>query len=138
MGAAGSNPVTPRQAGSQENKAFRFLFASIIYDKIARFSRKKSPKSHQYKNLYQLGRRNIPKYVRGELILKLKPVIAEKAKEKEQERKTTFQKSEKSNMTPINTTKELARLAGVSHDITHKAPASPCERFYFSVNCFID
>lgn len=68
----------------------------------------------------QLGRRNIPKYVRGELILKLKPVIAEKAKEKEQERKTTFQKSEKSNMTPINTTKELAKLAGVSHDTIHK------------------
>ena len=44
----------------------------------------------------QLGRRNITNYVKGEFILKLKPVIAERAKEKETERKTTYQKSEKS------------------------------------------
>ena len=46
-------------------------------------------------------------------------MIAEKAKEKEQERKTTYQKSEKSNMATVNTTKELAKIAGVSHDTIH-------------------
>ena len=68
----------------------------------------------------QLGRRNIPNYVRAELVLKLKQQIANKAKEKEHERKTTYQKSEKSNMEPVNTTKELAKAAGVSHDTIHK------------------
>ncbi len=72
------------------------------------------------RNILKQSRRQKPtQEQRDELILKLKPVIAEKAKEKEQERKTTFQKSEKSNMTPINTTKELAKLAGVSHDTIH-------------------
>ena len=64
----------------------------------------------------QLGRRNISSYVRAELILKLKPAIAEKAKEKEHERKTTLQKSAKS----YDTRKELARLANVSHDTIAK------------------
>ena len=50
----------------------------------------------------------------------MKPVIAEKAKEKETERKTTFQKSEKSNIPVVNTAKELAKLAGVSHDTIAK------------------
>ena len=68
----------------------------------------------------QLGRRNIPNYVKAELVLKLKQQIADKAKEKERERKTTYQKSEKSNMEPVNTTKELAKVAGVSHDTIHK------------------
>jgi transcriptional regulator with XRE-family HTH domain len=52
--------------------------------------------------------------------VRLKPVIAEKAKEKELERKTTFQKSEKSNLPEVNTTKELAKVAGVSHDTIAK------------------
>lgn len=65
----------------------------------------------------QLGRRNIPKYVRGELILRLKPVIAEKAKE-QQIRKSVSQKSVEQK--PIDTQKELAKLAGVSHDTIHK------------------
>ena len=65
----------------------------------------------------QLGRRNIPKYVRGELILKLKPVIAEKAKENQRASGGAVpQKSAK----PIDTREELAKLAGVSHDTIHK------------------
>lgn len=68
----------------------------------------------------QFGRRNLSAYDRSLLALKLKPVIAERAKEKEQERKTTYQKSEKSNMETVNTTKELATIAGVSHDTIHK------------------
>ena len=70
--------------------------------------------------LNQFGRRNLPMYERARLALRLKPVISAKAKEKETERKTTFQKSEKSNMATINTTKELAKVAGVSHDTIAK------------------
>lgn len=70
--------------------------------------------------LNQFGRRNLSAYDRSILALKLKPVIAEKAKEKETERKTTYQKSEKSSLPTVNTTKELAKVAGVSHDTIHK------------------
>ena len=70
--------------------------------------------------LNQFGRRNLSAYDRSILALKLKPMIAEKAKEKETERKTTYQKSEKSNLPKIDTTKELAKVAGVSHDTIHK------------------
>lgn len=66
----------------------------------------------------QLGRRNIPNYVRAELALKLKPVIAEKAKERQkggQGGVLLNQNSEKAN-----TSKELAKVAGVSHDTIHK------------------
>jgi len=52
--------------------------------------------------------------------LRLKPVIAERAKEKEEERKKTFQKSEKSNLPEYNTAKEIAKVAGVSHDTIAK------------------
>lgn len=68
----------------------------------------------------QFGRRNLSKYDRSILALRLKPVIAERAKEKEAERKTTYQKSEKSSMPTVNTTKEIAKLAGVSHDTIHR------------------
>lgn len=73
--------------------------------------------------LNQFGRRNLSAYDRSILALKLKPVIAEKAKEKEAERKTTYQKSEKSELPTVNTTKELAKVAGVSHDTIHKVEA---------------
>ena len=66
----------------------------------------------------QLGRRNISNYVRAELALKLKPVIAEKAKERQkggQGGVLLNQNSEKAN-----TSKELAKAAGVSHDTIHK------------------
>ena len=66
--------------------------------------------------LNQFGRRNLSAYDRSILALKLKPMIAEKAKEKEHERKTTCQKSDKS----YDTKKELAKVAGVSHDTIHK------------------
>lgn len=65
----------------------------------------------------QLGRRNIPNYVRAELALKLKPVIAEKAKENQANHtEQGYQKSDK----PVTTAKELAKVAGVSHDTIHK------------------
>lgn len=68
----------------------------------------------------QFGRRDLTTYERSVLALKIKPVIAEKAKEKETERKTTYQKSEKSSLPTVNTTKEVAKLAGVSHDTIAK------------------
>ena len=56
-------------------------------------------------------------YDRSILALKLKPVIAEKAKEnmlatQNNDNASAYQKSEKQ----VNTTKEVAKLAGVSHD----------------------
>lgn len=65
----------------------------------------------------QLGRRNLSTYDRSILALKLKPVIAEKAKE-QQVRKSVSQKSVEQK--PIDTQKELAKVAGVSHDTIHK------------------
>ena len=70
----------------------------------------------------QLGRRNLSTYDRSILALKLKPVIAEKAKEKQAEyhgnqHDGLHQKSDKEQVT---TAKELAKVAGVSHDTIHK------------------
>jgi len=69
--------------------------------------------------LNQFGRRNLSAYDRSVLALKLKPVIAEKAKEQQGTRTDICQKSDKS----IDTKKELARVAGVSHDTIHKVEA---------------
>ena len=65
----------------------------------------------------QLGRRNIPTYVRAELALKLKPVIQEQAKENQ---KLGGKGSQKSVDHKTDTQKELAKAAGVSHDTIHK------------------
>lgn len=65
----------------------------------------------------QLGRRNLSAYDSSLLALKLKPMIAEKAKE-QQVRKSVSQKSVEQK--PINTQKELAAIAGVSHDTIHR------------------
>lgn len=74
--------------------------------------------------LNQFGRRNLSAYDRSVLALKLKPIVAEKAKEnmlavQKNESASAFQKSDKQ----INTTKELAKVAGVSHDTIHKVEA---------------
>ena len=65
----------------------------------------------------QLGRRNLSAYDRSVLALKLKPMIVAKAKE-QQVRKSVSQKSVEQK--PIDTQKELAKVAGVSHDTIHK------------------
>ena len=64
----------------------------------------------------QLGRRNVPAYVRAELALKLKPVIAAKAKERQGTR------TDKGNIVQnsARSRDELAKAAGVSHDTIHK------------------
>lgn len=70
--------------------------------------------------LNQFGRRNLSAYDRSILALKLKPIIAEKAKENlkvgAEITNTGLQKSVKA----VNTQKELARVAGVSHDTIAK------------------
>lgn len=65
----------------------------------------------------QLGRRNLSAYDRSILALKLKPKIAEKAKENE---KLGGKGSQKSVDHTVDTQKELAKIAGVSHDTIHK------------------
>ena len=68
----------------------------------------------------QFGRRNLSNYQRSVLALELESVFSERAKEKELERKTTFHKSEKSNIEKVNTVKEISKLANVSHDTIAK------------------
>jgi len=68
----------------------------------------------------QFGRRNLSNYQRSVLALELESVFKDKAKEKETERKKTFQKSEKSNIEQVNTVKEISKIANVSHDTIAK------------------
>lgn len=67
----------------------------------------------------QFGRRNIPIYMRAWLALKLKPIIAEKAEKNLHQGNKPLQKS----VNPVNAQKELATIAGVSHDTIHKVEA---------------
>jgi 16S rRNA G966 N2-methylase RsmD len=61
----------------------------------------------------QFGRRNLSNYQKSVLALELENVFSARAKEKELERKTTFVKSQKSNLETINTNKELSNVSGV-------------------------
>ena len=70
--------------------------------------------------LNQFGRRNLSKYDRSILALKLKPMIAEQAKEKMTEGINQYSPCQKSDKPTIDTKKELAKVAGVSHDTIHK------------------
>ena len=75
--------------------------------------------------LNQFGRRNLPAHERARLALRLKPVIAEKAKGKQAEyhgnqyESGLTQKSAEVQK-PIETRQELAKVAGVSHDTIAK------------------
>jgi len=71
--------------------------------------------------LNQFGRRNLTKYQRSELVMKLKPVLQGKAKENQGNRNdlNILQNSVKSKSTDVQ--KELAKLAGVSHDTIYKS-----------------
>lgn len=69
----------------------------------------------------QLGRRNLPMYVKAQLALKLKPIIAEKAKARQRGGQGGILLSQKSDeANEVSTKKELAKSAGVSHDTIHK------------------
>lgn len=65
----------------------------------------------------QFGRRNLSSYDRSLLALRLKPLVAEKAKERQGERTDICQKSDRSS---IDTKKVIATAAGVSHDTIAK------------------
>lgn len=66
----------------------------------------------------QFGRRNLPIHERARLALRLKPVIAEKAKE--QQRASGGAVPQKSAKPPIDTREGIAKSAGVSHDTIAK------------------
>lgn len=70
----------------------------------------------------QFGRRNLSAYDRSILALKLKPIIAEKAKGN-QVRTAENRVSQKSDEQKVSTKDELAKIAGVSHDTIHKVEA---------------
>ena len=66
----------------------------------------------------QFGRRNLSAYDRAILALKLKGLFQDKAREKQRESGGAV--PQKSAKPPIDTRKELANVAGVSHDTIHK------------------
>ena len=88
----------------------------ILDFKIKRMSFPDRESVKQWIILNQFGRRNLSAYERSVLALKLKPMIAEKAKENLHQGQEPLQKS----VNPVNTQKELAKLAGVSYDTIHK------------------
>lgn len=65
----------------------------------------------------QLGRRNIQNYVKAELVLRLKPSIAEKA----QERKLAGKSNLDQKSVQGRTYEKLADISGLSHDTIHRA-----------------
>jgi transcriptional regulator with XRE-family HTH domain len=67
--------------------------------------------------LNQFGRRNLPAYERARLALRLKPVIAEKAKITQG---TRTDLTSVRNLTKVDAKRELANVAGVSHDTIAK------------------
>lgn len=67
----------------------------------------------------QFGRRNLTPYQRAELALKLEPLVAAKAKERQGERTDIVQNSAPSEEFG-KTRDKVARAAGVSHDTIHK------------------
>ena len=69
--------------------------------------------------LNQFGRRNLPAYERARLALRLKPVIAEKAKA-QQVRTDENRVCQISDKQAIDTKREIAKAAGVSHDTIAK------------------
>lgn len=72
----------------------------------------------------QFGRRNLPMHERARLALRLKPVIAEKAREKQHSGINQYTHSLPQNSAkpsiPIETRDEIAKAAGVSHDTIAK------------------
>lgn len=80
-------------------------------------------KDHEEAELWivqnQFGRRNLSSYDRCVLALKLKPSFIKRAKAN-QERTAENRENQKSDKQRMNTNKELAKIAGVSHDTIHK------------------
>ena len=96
-------------------KAERVRSGKMIIDK--EFADRDEVKLWMIRN--QLSRRNLTAFVRSELALKLKPLIAGMAKEKQREAGGAV--CQKSDKAVIDTKRELAKAAGVSHDTIAKA-----------------
>lgn len=92
------------------------MHSGIRFD-IKRMEFKSRDEAKRWIILNQFGRRNLSAYDRSVLALKLKPMIAEKAKERQAQagRGEDVQKSAQAK-----TRDELAKAAGVSHDTIHK------------------
>ncbi len=60
---------------------------------------------------HQLERRNLTVYERGKYALQLKKLVSQKAK---------LNQGKKGTITPIDTKKELAKIADISHDTIHR------------------
>lgn len=73
----------------------------------------------------QFGRRNLQKFVRAELSLKLEEILTPKAKANLSagggDRKSPLTKSAKAVSTPVHVRKEVAKAAGVSEDTIRKS-----------------
>jgi site-specific DNA-methyltransferase (adenine-specific) len=69
----------------------------------------------------QFARRNLTPYQRAELALELEPLIAAKAKENGRRGGNASGVGRQSSDNPLDTKKELARVAGVSHDTIARA-----------------
>lgn len=70
--------------------------------------------------LNQFGRRNLSAYDRSILALRLKPIIAAQAKERQEAGINQYSLCQKSDKPAIDTKKEIAKAAGVSHDTIAK------------------
>lgn len=68
----------------------------------------------------QFGRRNLPLYERARLALRLKPVIAERAKENNRLGAEMTNTGLQNSVKAVNTQQEIAKAAGVSHDTIAK------------------
>jgi len=74
----------------------------------------------------QFGRRNLTPFQRAELALQLKPLIQARAKENQKDHggtapgKSLHQNTDKVLTPKVDTYKEVAKIAGVSHDTVHK------------------
>jgi Skp family chaperone for outer membrane proteins len=80
----------------------------------------------------QFGRRNLSNYQRSVLALELESVFSERAKENQGQRTDIKQISAESK--PIETRKELAKIANVSHDTIAKVKKPLCAVFFERVN----
>lgn len=83
-------------------------------------------KAKEWIILNQFSRRNLSAYDRSLLALKLKDMFQEKAKENQRGGQGGVLLSQKSVEAKIDTKKELAKVAGVSHDTIHKVIQEPC------------
>lgn len=98
------------------------MFGFFINTKLA--NRKKQLDSLedvvQWIILNQFGRRNLSPGNRSILALRLEPIFKAKAKEKQEQGINQYSLPQKSAEPSMETRKEVAKLAGVSHDTIDK------------------